>query len=173
MTLVQRNIMLGIGFLALLWLSYEFSFSKTIQVKKNYSELKKESEIFSNISQKLLTLKQQDKYYDSILTSKKISFETSFQNNLLSTINSFADSSNITVISFDQPHLFDLDNTITSTYSFSVKGSFEKITRLLFKLEQEYKLGKIVSVNYSKKKNYRRNSVYLECRILLQQITQK
>ena len=121
MKLKQRNILLGIGFIVMLWLSYQLSFSKTIELKKQVKTLQKEAKIFDNISQKLLDLKQQNSYYDSILASKKISIETSFQNNLLATINTVADSTNIAVVSFLQPHVFDIDNTKTNTYSFNLK----------------------------------------------------
>ncbi len=173
MNLKQRNILLGLGFILMLWLSYQLSFAKTIQLKKEVNELKKESAIFDNISQKLLKLKQQNTYFDSILKSKKIIVTTSFQNNLLTTINAVADTTQIAIVSFQQPHLFKIDGTATYTYSFTLKGSFHKITQLLYTLEQEYKLGNIVSVHYTKKKNYRRNSEYLECTVLLQHITQE
>ncbi len=105
--------------------------------------------------------------------SKKISIETSFQNNLLTTINAAADSTNIAVVSFLQPHIFTIEGSATHSYSFTIKGSFHEIMQLLYTLEQKYKLGKIVSLNYAKKKNYRRNSEYLECAVLLQHITQE
>jgi len=104
----------------------------------------------------------------------QLSFSKTFalkkQNNLLSTINSFADTTNISIVSFQNPHVFKTNDTKTLTHSFTVKGNFNTITRLLFKLEQEYKLGNIISVNYQKNKNYRRNSEYLQCTILLQQV---
>ncbi len=173
MKLKQRNILLSVGFIVMLWLSYQLSFSKTIRLKKQVVALKKEAAIFDNISQNLLDLKQQNSYYDSILVSKKISVETSFQNNLLTTINTVTDSTNIDVVSFLQPHVFDIDDTRTNTYFFSLKGNFLEITQLLYTLEHKYKLGKIVSVNYSKKKNYRRNLDYLECAVLLQHVAQE
>ncbi|WP_117885593.1 hypothetical protein [Aureibaculum luteum] len=173
MNLKKKNILLLIGFLLMLWVAYQFSFSKTLTLKKQYQTLKIEQELLSNVSGKLLSLKQVNIYYDSILKSKKISTENSFQNNLLQRISVFSDSTNISIVNFNTPHIFEVDNAIINTYSFTLKGDFSSITRLVFELEQEYKLGKIISVHFEKKKNYRRNSNYLEGTILLQKVDSK
>ncbi|HHC80299.1 MAG TPA: hypothetical protein ENK46_10490 [Flavobacteriia bacterium] len=172
MNLKQRNIALIIGLAVLFWVSYQFSFSKTVALKKQYAKLKKEKELFTNISQKLEKLRVQNVYYDSILKSKKISTESSSQNNLLSTITSFADTTNIKISAFNNPHVFKKDNAVFTTFSFTVKGSFSKITRLIYQLEQNYKLGKVISVSFKKKKDFRRNTVFLECTIWLQLVEQ-
>ena len=173
MNLRQKNRTLFIGLLILFWMGYQFSFSNTFALKEQYTALKKEEKLFSNVAQKLVKLKQQNIYYDSILKSKKISSESSFQNNLLRTISSFADTTNIDIKAFKTPHVFKADNTIFNTFSFTVKGSYSKITQLIYQLEQDYKLGKIISIHFEKKKNYRRNVYFLECTVWLQQIEQE
>lgn len=170
MTLKQKNTALGIGSIFLFWMAYQFSFSNTFALKKQYQTLKIEQENYTNVPQKLVQLKQQNVYYDSILKSKKISTEVSFQSNLLQTITAFADSTQLKIINFNNPHVFKSDNTHFNTFSFTVNGSFSKITQLIFELEQQYKLGKVISVNFQKKRNYRRSSDYLECTILLQRV---
>ncbi len=162
-----------IGIVILLWAGYLLSFSNTFELKNKYHQLKKEQDLFTNISHKLTRLKQQNVYYDSILKSKQISTESSFQNNLLKTITSLADTTSIKVVTFNNPHIFKTDNAIINTFSFTLKGNFSKITQLIYQLEQNYKLGKIISVNFEKKKNYRRNTFFLECTVLLQQIQQE
>ena len=170
MNLKQKNIALLIGILLLCWVAYQFSFSKTFMLRKQYHTLKKEQELFSNVSHKLTQLKQKNVYYDSILESKKIVAESSFQHNLLKTITTFADTTTIKVITFNNPHIFKTDNAIINTFSFKLSGSFSKIIQLIYELEQHYKLGKIISVRFEKKKNYRRNTQYLECTVLFQRI---
>ena len=173
MKLNKKNIMLLIGLLLMLLIAYQFSFSNTLALKKQFKSLKIEQELLTNVSEKLLRLKQENSYYDSILKSKKISTENSFQNNLLQRITVFSDSTSISIVNFNTPHVFEADNALINTYSFTLKGNFSAITRLIYQLEQEYKLGKIISVHFEKKKNYRRNSSYLECNILLQRVDSK
>ena len=173
MNLKQKNSALFIGMLLLLWIAYHFSFSNTLGLKKQYYSLKKEQELFINVPQKLTQLKQQNSYYDSILQSKQISTESSFQNYLLKTITAFADTTTIKVVTFKNPRSFKTDKAIVNTFSFTVNGSFSKITQLIYELEQQSKLGKIISVQFEKKKYYRRNIDFLECTILLQQVQQE
>ena len=166
----QKNIALVIGFILLLWIAHRLSFSNTLNLKKQYTVLREEALLFENSSQKLLQLQKENQYYDSILKSKRISTNKSFQNNLLSTINASADSTNVKVVSFQNPHVFEQEGAEILTYSFTLRGNFNEITQLIYQLEQQFKLGKIISVNYLKKRDYRRRSDYLECNILLQRI---
>ena len=172
MNLKRKNSALFAGILLLFWVAYQFSFSNMFKLRKQYHTLKKEQEFFTNVSQKLIQLRRQDIYYDSILKSKKITTKSSFQNNLLKTITDFADATSIKIITFNDPHIFKIENAIFNSYSFTLRGDFSKITQLIYELEQHNKLGKIISVNYIKKKNYRRNNYFLECTVLLQQVQQ-
>ena len=166
----HKNIALLIGFVLVLWIAQQLSFSKTLGLKQQYTDLIEEALLFENSTQKLLQLQKENQYYDSILKSKSISTDKSFQNNLLSTINVFADSTNIKVVSFENPHTFEQEGAEILTYAFTLQGNFNQMTQLIYQLEQQFKLGKIISVNYVKKRNYRRRSDYLECNILLQRI---
>jgi hypothetical protein len=170
MSLKLKNRVLVIGMVLLFWLGYLFSFSKVFEARKQYRLLQKKQIYFSNVSQKLILLKRQNAVFDSILASKKIVSESSFQNTLLKTITVIADSSALKIISFNKPHIFKTENSMVSTYSFSLQGSFSKITELIYQLEQQSKLGEVISVQYRKKKNYRRNFYFLECTIFLQHV---
>ena len=170
MSTKQKNIALLIGFVLVLWIAHQLSFSKTLNLKQQHATLKEEALLFENSSQKFLQLQKENQYYDSILKLKRISTDKSFQNNLLSTINVFADSTNIKIVSFENPHVFEQEGAEILTYSFVIQGNFNQITQLIYQLEQQFKLGKIISVNYLKKRNYRRRIDYLECTILLQRI---
>ncbi len=170
MNLQHKNIALGIGFLVLLWISYHFAIANTLLLKKEYKKLSNEKILFSNVPQQLSNLKQQNTYYDSILKAKKISTSSSFQNNLLQIITSFSEKHQLKVASFNEPHSITKDNAKLNTYAFTVSGNFTSILQLIYELEQQYKFGILLSINFKKKKNYRRNQQYLECTILLQRI---
>ncbi|HHC81160.1 MAG TPA: hypothetical protein ENK46_14865 [Flavobacteriia bacterium] len=170
MSLRQKNIALFIGILLLGWLAYYFSFAKTMALKEQYVSLQKEQVLLHNVSQKLIQLKQQEVYYDSILASKKISAESSFQNTLLKTIAGVADSTKIRIVSFNNPHVYKSENAMVNTYNFTLRGGFTDIVRLVYVLEQQSKLGTIISVHFIKKKDYRRNTYFLEGTVFLQQI---
>ena len=163
----QKNIALIVGFLVLLIISYVFSIQKTLDLKSNVKELTKEKELVSNASERIFNLQQENKYLDSILQLKELSIENSFQQTLLQKLNAFSKTATIEIISFNEPHLFREINTNLMTYSFEVKGTFKTLLKLVNTLEKQ-QLGEIISINFEKKKNYRRNNYELTALFHLQ-----
>lgn len=172
MTDKQKNIGLIVGFILLLLISYQFSIRKTLDLKNRASVLTKEKELLSNASQRIFNLQQENRYLDSILQKKEISIENSFQQTLLQKINAYQKDVKVDIISFDEPHIFIRENTVLKTYSFEIKGNFSELLKLMNFLERQ-QLGKSISVNFEKKKNYRRNREELIGQFIIQNLTQK
>lgn len=170
MSLKQRNIIVLIGFLLLLLVCYKIPIAQMLNAKKEYNKLEQESNLFSNIPQKISSLNKEKVYLDSILSKYQFSADKSFQSNLLETIASFSEQHSLKVITFDEPHSHFKNETTLNTFSFSVRGTYNNILGLIHELEQIKKLGKVLSINFEKKKNYRTNISYLEAIILLQRI---
>ncbi|PQJ80292.1 hypothetical protein [Polaribacter porphyrae] len=168
----QKNIALVIGFVLLFIISYVFSIQKTIDVKKSAKSLYKEKELLENASQRIFLLQQENKYLDSILKAKEISIENSFQQTLLQKLNSFQAKVPIDIIAFSEPHTIEENSTLLKTYSFEIKGTFNALLQLLNTLEKQ-QLGKLVSVKFEKKKNYRRNRDELIGHYFIQKRTQR
>lgn len=170
MSLQQKNIALLAGFIILLWLAYILSISKTFEIKNKYSTLNDQKEVITNIPQQLNYLNQQNAHYDTLLEENKISTTSSFQNNLLQIINSFSDANALKIVAFNEPHTFIKNDAILKTYSFRVKGNYGNILKLIYEMEQGANYGKLISINFDKKKNYKTNRTFLECQILLQRV---
>ncbi len=168
MSLKQKNIALISGFVILLWLTYQFSISNTLEAKHKYNALMNQKQLLSNLPKQINYLKQQHVYYDSILEKNKITAESSFQNNLLQIMNSFATKNDLKIIAFNEPHEVIKNDAILKTYTFKVKGSFNQILKLLNTLEQYGNYGKMISINFNKNKNYKTNRMSLSCEIFLQ-----
>ena len=170
MHLNKKNIVLLFGLILLLWISYIFSFSKSFEIRNKYRTLSKEKEILKSIPNQIIKLKKENIYLDSLLAKNKLSSESSFQNNLLQHISSYAKENNLKIVSFNSPHIFYRNEGRMKTFSFSIKGNYTTITKLIYNLEQKNKFGKIISIDFERKKNYRLNRNYLVCEILLQRI---
>ena len=168
----QKNIGLVIGFVVLLIISYVFSLQKTFDLKSKLSTLKNEKELLSNASERIFNLQQENKYLDSILQQKELSIENSFQQLLLNKINTFKKQNQIEVISFNQPHQIEKNSTNLATYYFEIKGSFSALLKLTNFLERQ-QLGKLTSVNFEKKRNYRKNKEELTGQFYLQKLEQQ
>lgn len=172
MTDKQKNIALIVGFLILLLISYQFAIKNTFVLKKRANALQQEKELLSNASQRIFNLQQENKYLDSILAKKEISIENSFQQSLLQKLNTIQKSKSIAIISFQEPHSIEQNNTVIKTYSFEIKGNFNALLKLLNTLETQ-QLGQLISIDFEKKKNYRRNKEELIGKFYIQKLTQK
>ena len=166
MTKQQKNIGLVIGFFIALIICYQFAISNTLEQKKRYNTLQLESKVFENSPKQLSILNQKEVYYDSLLNKYQLD-DSSLQNNLLKTINAFADANNIKVINFLEPHISQKNELTIKTYQFVLEGSYNSINKLIYKLEQGTKFGEIINLHFEKKKNFRTGKSYLQATVLL------
>lgn len=167
MTIQQKNRLLVVGFLATLVMGYFLSISETLSLKRNYDQLKENERIFKNIPQRLGVLSQKEAHYDSLLVSHQIT-ETSLQNNLLKALERYAESEQIKIVSFNEPHTYSEKDKTVNSYAFTVSGNFNAILGLAYELEQRSKFGMIASLEFEKIKSYRTNKVSLEGDFVLQ-----
>jgi len=166
MTKKNKNILLIFGFIISLVICYQLAISKTFQQKQQYDTLKKQELLFESAPRKLSLLKQKEVYYDSLLTKYQLD-GSSIQNNLLKSINTFADNNNLKIIGFIEPHVTIQNELTINTYEFVIEGGFNEINHLVYQLEQKTKFGEIVHLHFEKKKNYRSGKYYLQAKVLL------
>ena len=172
MTDKQKNIVLLLGFFILFILAYFFSIKKTVDLKKSLSILEQEQELLANASSRIFNLQQENRYLDSILKQKELSVENSFQQTLLQKINNFSKTVSTEIIAFDEPYSFISNDTKIETYTIEIKANYNNLLKLVNYLEQQ-QLGKIVSLNLEKKKNYRRNREELTVKISIQKLSKE
>lgn len=169
MTTKNKNILLLLGFLIMLFIGYVFAFSETASVYSNYTALKKQEAIAQTFPKKKFNLEKKKTYYDSLLKYYRIS-DTSLQNNLLNTIERFAVDENLKIISFEKPHIFKDKGYTVLTYSFIVSGDYSSIINLSYQLEQKNKFGMISHLKIDEKINHKTKEVKLNGHFLLQLI---
>lgn len=161
-----KNITLIIGFLIGLLICYQLAISKTLTLKKEHTALRKQSFNLENTPTQISLLKEKEKYYDSLLLRYQLK-ESSIQNNLLKTINSFSDVSNLKIVSFMEPHILITNDLKVSTYQFILEGDYNTIMRLIHKLEQGTIFGEISNLHFEKKTNYKTGTQHLQAKVLL------
>lgn len=162
----KKNILLLLGFVLALIACYQFAISKTIVLKREYDNLKQQKTVFQNLPEQMAMLKQKKHYYDSILSKYHLD-ESSVQNNLLKTINTFAGKNDLKVVGFLEPHLYQKNELTLKTYQFTLEGNFNPILKLIYQLEQKTKYGEIINLHFEKKENYRTGNEYLQAKVLL------
>ena len=172
MTNKQKNIALVVGFLLLLLISYVFSIQKTIDLKSKLTMLTKEQELMSDVGIQIFNMQQKNRHLDTVLQQKELSLNNSFQQVLFNKLNVFKKECSIEVITFNEPHQIIKNNTKLLTYSFKIKGNFIALLQLTNYIERQ-QLGTLTSVNFEKKKNYRRNKEEITGLFYLQKLEQQ
>ena len=166
MSIKQKNIALFLVFMLTLVISYKFAINNTLMERQKLSSLYKEKILFKNAPKQLSLLQQREEYYNSILTKHQLN-GSSLQNSLLKTINIFANTNNLKVVSFLEPHTIHKNELSIKTYEFVIEGNYNSIINLVYQLEQETKFGEIINLHFERKKNFRTNNNYLQIKVLL------
>src|SRR5690554_4899461 len=135
MTSRNKNIVLVIGFILILFVCYQVAISKTVTLIAETKSLKVQELLFKNTPRELSLLKQKQKYYDSIFNKYQLN-GSSIQNNLLKTINFTAKQNNIQIISFLEPHIELKEDLTIKTYQFVIEGDYNDMVHLIYRSEE-------------------------------------
>lgn len=166
MTNKLKNIWLITGFIVGLVICYHLAIKKTLLLRSSYNSLSKDELSMKDIPRQLSILKQKEVYYDSVFDKYQLN-GGSLQNNLLKTINSYAESNDLKIIDFIEPHMIVQNGLTVKTYQFGMEGNYNSIIGLIHKLEQETKFGEIINLDFEKKKNFRTGRDYLVANVLI------
>ena len=162
----RKNLILLFALALMLFICYKLAIENTIEQKNLYNKLITESKVFREGPNKMIQLRQREKYLDSLLTTYQIS-GLSLQNNLLTELTEYGNEHNLMVIDFLEPHKVRLNALDVHTYSFVLKGDYNAIMNLVHHLEQNTKFGEVCNLQFEKKKDHRKGLFYLEARVLV------
>lgn len=173
MKLNKKNKLLIAGLILGLYIGYTYAISNTLLYYRKYKEQQNLLAINSNDPTLLKKLVYKEKQLDSLLLEYGHHKEGSFQNLLLQELSSISKSNSLRIIDFQEPHIVSGNDITTSSYIFSLEGSFNGILLLLNTIENNPSLGVVKHINFSKKTNYKTNTDYLTAEIILQKTDSK
>lgn len=170
MKLDKKNKLLIFAFVVLLYICYTFAVKNTIVYYSQYNSLKNTAEIIGYTPKQLAELSMREKHLDNALLKFNENNSTSFQNMLLKNIALLAGDYNLIIVNFGQPHIITDSKIKTSSYSFTIRGSFNGILLSVNRIENNPVLGYVKHISFIKKTDYKNNLDYLEATIILQKI---
>lgn len=168
MKLNRKNKLLLLGFVLILYICYSFAISNTLMYYNEYK--KKEQQIIndSNLPNLANQLIQKEKQLDQVLDLNEINVSDSFQNDLLKQLSSYSNNYHLKITDFQEPHSINQKGFITTSYIFSLEGSFNGCLALLNQIENNPKLGAIKHLSFIRKKNYKTNTDQLFVEVIMQ-----
>ncbi|RZJ79495.1 MAG: general secretion pathway protein [Flavobacterium sp.] len=167
MKLNKKNKLLLFGFFLTLYICYAFAFSRTVDYYDIYNSQKAAiNNPKSPDYLRQLTLKE--KQLNNLLNKHSVSVGASFQNQLLRQLTVLCRDNELTIADFKEPHIKVEKGIKTSSYIFSVEGSFNGALLLINSLENNNLSGFVNHISFTKKLNYKSNTHYLVTEIVLQ-----
>lgn len=165
----NKNILLVLGFLAVLYLCYTVSIKKTLALKTEINSLNDSISRYETLSNQAQNLKAKEVYIDSVLASNNFN-NVSIQNNILNVLNAQAEEKGFLISEFNEPHTFSENGISINSYPFRLTGDFNDLLDVIYFFEQNTRLGKVAHVNFEKKKDYRKRKDYLECFVVIESL---
>ena len=148
--------------------AYNLAIKKTIRAKLNLIEIKKEIKNLDELMSKINQLKKKNANYDN-LVSRSYSKE-SIQSFILNHVAEYCKTNNLIICEYPQPHIFQKDDYVIETNKIVLKGGFLPMLKLVYNIEQHYRVGKVTSVKYYKSYNIKKRKNELYAEIYLQTI---
>lgn len=168
MNLNRKNQLLIAGFIVSLCICYAFAFSHTLDYYRVYDKNMALTDSLISNSSMIQQLKFKEKQLDKFLNENKLVAGNSFQNGLLKQITSLSAVYNLYIIEFAEPIIHIDKNSKTYNYAIKLQGNFNGMVMLINALENKATLGTVANVDFIKQKNYKTNSDYLTCSMILQ-----
>lgn len=168
MKLNRKNKLLVIGFFLSLYVCYVFAFSNTFDYYKEYQSQKEIANNNVNNPVVLQKLIQKEKQLNDLLNQYNTVTGNSFQNELLKQLTFLSKQNALRIIDFKEPHVITEKGIKTSSYIFSLEGSFNGMLLLINNIENNPSFGYVKHIMFTKKRNYKTNTDYLISEIVLQ-----
>lgn len=172
LTYKKKNILLGITAALLLLVVYLFGISKTIKAYREYAEAKNKMELAVNAPAMAAQLEKELQIIDTKLGNQSTAGQNTSET-LLSLITNYCQNNPTVLREFPQTTFANQGDMVIETNQFVVGGSFSTLLKLVYILEQKNKVGKVASVKYQLKKDFKTKEMLLTASVFIQNIKKK
>lgn len=165
----RKNILLLAGSVMFGLIVYFYAFERTIGLIKECTQLEEQLRQAENAPQKLAELKRKLNSIESDLGGNG-NFGGDIQQALLEKISRYCNENNIALREFPQPVVSQEQDYIIETNIVVIEGSFLKLLKLVYQLEQVQRTGKVAAVHFLAKEDLRTKRQMLTASLYLQNI---
>ncbi|WP_461630267.1 hypothetical protein [Labilibaculum euxinus] len=148
-------------------LVYSFAVSNTVKLSAEVNQLEDQVDRLSDAPLQIQILKQRLKEIEERIGthSGNISQEEIFQK-----LSVYCKQNALTIREFPLPHELSTDDYSVETYLLEVEGTYSRLLKMVYFLEQDTYLGKVSALHFLLKKDKRTREEYLSLTIYLQTV---
>jgi len=129
----QKFILLSAGLVVLIWICFQFSFSKTYTLWKECRRLEQQQTLIKEIPEQLPVLTGKVEYLEKILGNSE---GEDFSTLILDQVNTLCQKDGVRLKEIPEKHVFNGPNLIVETLDINLQGSFSDQLRLVSELEK-------------------------------------
>lgn len=169
LTYPKKCLALIIGFGLFLFIFHKLAFSKTLQLKNEINGKEQKIEWLKEKEKDLPFLKSKMDLIEKAYNNDT----TSVRDKLTASISEFAEGNECTVTEIPSSSSYLKDNLLIQTNTFTIKGKFHDLLRLVYKMETEYNISaKIMSARFFSIKDFQSKRKFLYLTLITQSFKQ-
>lgn len=154
----------------MLLICYSVSIRPTIEVISDCSIQESQLSMLKNAPKVINELRKDLSEIESKIGNVETN-DANFQKILLQLIGKYCESDDVVLLEFPEKVSFINDDYKIETYTLVIGGTFHDLLKFVYKLEQQYKLGKLVSLTFERKENPVTKKQNLKAKIIIQHIS--
>ncbi len=158
-------LLLGSG-VALL-VAYHLSFAKGMTQVSEFQRLSRMEEETWQVEKDLAHWQARNAQLNEVLGNSN---KAGFEENLLNMVGLFCEAQRMDVEQFSEPEIGYQNGYRIETISVRVRGSFHQLLSLLHHMEEDFRSGRIVSLDFEKELDYKRRKEELYLKLYVQNI---
>ncbi len=148
---------------------YSFAIKKTVLLYKEYSNLETQLKLAEDAPVRAIALEQKLAEMDHLLGDRQKE-DANVQQTLLGVITNYCQNNNAILREFPKTIHAEEKDFLMETNVFVIEGGFSKLLRFVYLLEQKNKIGRIASLQFQTKRDYKTKSLSLTAMIYVQSI---
>lgn len=172
LTYSTKNKLLIAGAFTLLYLIYVFALKKTVDVYTEYEGSKDKIELIANAPQRTGELEKELQEINARIGTHQLPGIKTRQL-LLELVSNYCQKNKAVLREFPDSETMEKEGLLVETNRFTVEGNYNTLVKLVYLMEQEYKIGRVASVKYQLKKDFKTQKMALTATMYIQNINHK
>ena len=152
-----------------LFIIYFSAINKTLDLYFQCNEMKAQLNQTQNASQQLFQLEKQMKEIEAVFGGEQEN-KDNYQQLLLEVLSNYCSPNHVVLRKFPEPTIIHEQEFSVETNIISVEGGFKNLLHLVYLLEQKNKLGKIASLHFQTREDFKTKQKALFADIYIQNV---
>ncbi len=170
LTYKQRLLYTLVGAFLFSFVIYNMAIADSIELAFKNSEFREQIAKSQNAPEQIKILTKKIKQIEQLVGTNKDYSSVDIHQELLESVTGYVQKNNLVLKDFPQPYLTTANGYVTKTAQLTVEGGFINLLKLIYFLENNYTVGKVVAVDFKTSKELRTRKRKLNTTIYIQNV---